>query len=224
MGYHQAGFEVVGVDNRIQVRYPFNFVLGDALSIGWRMMMTGRYDLVHASPPCQKYSDLQKRTGKEYPDLIAPVREMLRDSGLPYVIENVDTAPLENPIMLCGAMFSGLRVYRHRLFETSFDIEAPEHPKHKALVYTFDKRKNHFGRAMSDEMFVQVTGGGNATITEKRKAMGIDWMIHKEINEAIPPAYTKYIGEKFAESRFDSRVGKDSRDIGAGSQLSTVDQ
>jgi DNA (cytosine-5)-methyltransferase 1 len=197
MGYHQAGFEVVGVDNRFQVRYPFNFVLGDALSVGWRMMMSGRFDLVHASPPCQKYSDLQKRTGKEYPDLIGPTREMLQDSGLPYVIENVDTAPLNNPIMLCGGMFAGLRVYRHRLFETSFDIQAPEHPKHKALVYTHDKRKHHYGRAMSNDMFVQVTGGGNAPVAEKKKAMGIYWMINKEINEAIPPAYTRYVGEQF---------------------------
>jgi len=90
--------------------------------------------------------------------------------------------------MLCGGMFSGLRVYSIDCFESNFDLVAPEHPKHKALVYTFDKRKNHFGRAMSEEMFVQVTGGGNASIAEKRKAMGIDWMIHKEINEAIPPA------------------------------------
>lgn len=224
MGYHQAGFEVVGVDNRIQVRYPFNFVLGDALSIGWRMMMSGRFDLVHASPPCQKYSDLQKRTGKEYPDLIGPVREMLQDSGLPYVIENVDTAPLEDPVMLCGTMFAGLRVYRHRKFETNWKLEQPEHQKHTALVYTFDKRKHHFGRALTEDMFVQVTGGGNAPIAAKKAAMGIDWMITKEINEAIPPAYTKYVGERFAESRFDSRVGKDSGDIGAGHQLSRVDQ
>lgn len=197
MGYHQAGFEVVGVDNKIQVRYPFNFVLGDALSVGWRMMMSGRFDFVHASPPCQKYSDLQKRTGKEYPDLIGPVREMLEDSGLPYVIENVDTAPLDG-VMLCGGMFEGLRVYRHRLFEPGgWKFEAPEHPKHKALVYTYDKRKNHFGRALTEDMFVQVTGGGNAPIAEKRKGMGIDWMIHKEINEAIPPAYTKYVGEQW---------------------------
>lgn len=200
-GYHQAGFEVVGVDNRFQGRYPFNFVLGDALSVGWRMMMSGRFDLVHASPPCQKYSDLAKLTGKEYPDLIKPVREMLQDSGLPYVIENVDTAPLENPTMLCGTMFPGLRVYRHRLFETNWGLESVEHPKHKALVYTHDRRKHHYGRAMSEEMFVQVTGGGNASIVEKRKAMGIDWMIHKEINEAIPPAYTKYIGEQFWKTR-----------------------
>lgn len=199
MGYHQAGFEVVGVDNKIQTRYPFNFVLGDALSVGWRMIMSGRFDFVHASPPCQKYSDLQKRTGKNYPDLIGPVREMLQDSGLPYVIENVDTAPLENPVRLCGGMFKGLRVYRHRLFETNWELKEPEHPKHKALVYTHDKRKNHFGRAMSEDMFVQVTGGGNATIAEKRKAMGIDWMIHKEINEAIPPKYCEYIGNQFKE-------------------------
>jgi DNA (cytosine-5)-methyltransferase 1 len=206
MGYHQAGFEVVGVDNRFQRRYPFEFYMDDALSVGWRMMMSGHFDLVHASPPCQKYSDLQKRTGKEYPDLIGPVREMIQDSGLPYVIENVDTAPLEQPVMLCGTMFPGLRVYRHRLFETNWKLEQPQHPKHVALVYTFDRRKHHFGRAMSDEMFVQVTGGGNATIAEKKKAMGIDWMITKEINEAIPPAYTKYVGEQFAKSRLDSRA------------------
>jgi DNA (cytosine-5)-methyltransferase 1 len=210
MGYHQAGFEVVGVDNKIQRRYPFNFVLGDALSVGWRMMMSGRFGLVHVSPPCQKYSDLQKRTGKEYPDLIGPVREMLQDSGLPYVIENVDTAPLENPVMLCGTMFPGLRVYRHRLFETNWKLEQPEHPKHTALVYTFDKRKHHFGRALTEDMFVQVTGGGNAPIAEKKKAMGIDWMITKEINEAIPPKYTKFVGEQFAKSRFDSRARQDS--------------
>ncbi|QQV92380.1 DNA methyltransferase [Streptomyces phage MeganTheeKilla] len=197
MGYHQAGFEVVGVDNKVQTRYPFNFVLGDALSVGWRMMMSGRFDFVHASPPCQKYSDLQKRTGKEYPDLIGPVREMLQDSGLPYVIENVDTAPLDG-VMLCGSMFDGLRVYRHRLFEPGgWELTAPQHPKHKALVYTYDKRKHHFGRKLTEDMFVQVTGGGNAPIAEKRKAMGIDWMIHKEINESIPPAYTKYVGEQW---------------------------
>ncbi len=217
-GYHQAGFEVVGVDNRFQKRYPFNFVLGDALAIGWRMMMSREFDLVHASPPCQKYSDLQKRTGREYPDLIKPVREMLQDSGLPYVIENVDTAPLKNPIMLCGGMFPGLRVYRHRLFETNWDIESPAHPKHKALVYTHDRRKHHYGQPMSDQMFVQVTGGGNASIAEKRRAMGIDWMIHKEINEAIPPKYTKYIGEQFANRRLAQRASKDIRSTDQSNQ------
>ena len=158
--------------------------------------MQGGYDMVHASPPCQKYSDLAKRTGLEYPDLIGPTREMLEDSGLPYIIENVDTAPLKDPIMLCGAMFPDLRVYRHRLFESNLDLVAPQHPKHEALVFTHDKRKNHYGQPMTESSFVQVTGGGNASIADKRRAMGIDWMIHKEINEAIPPAYTQYLGEQ----------------------------
>jgi DNA (cytosine-5)-methyltransferase 1 len=201
MGYHQAGFEVVGVDNKIQKRYPFEFVLGDAFIEGRKLLESGGFDFVHASPPCQKYSDLQKRTGKEYPDLIGPVREMLQASGLPYVIENVDTAPLKNPIMLCGGMFKGLRVYRHRLFESNFRLEQPVHPKHTALVYTHDRRKNHYGRPLTDDMFVQVTGGGNAPVPAKRVAMGIDWMINKELNEAIPPAYTRYVGEQFKNGK-----------------------
>lgn len=195
MGYHQAGFEVTGVDIDYQSRYPYNFVKGDALAIGWRMLMSGGFDMVHASPPCQKYSDLAKRTGLEYPDLIEPTRKMLQDSGLPYIIENVDTAPLIEPIMLCGSMFPDLRVYRHRLFESNIPLVAPEHQKHTKLVFTHDKRKKHYGIKTPD-MFVQVTGGGNATIKEKRRAMGIDWMIHKEINEAIPPSYTQYLGEQ----------------------------
>jgi len=118
------------------------------------------------------------------------------ESGKPYIIENVDTAPLLNPLMLCGGMFKELRVYRHRLFESNIELEVPEHQKHTALVYTHDKRKNHYGQPMSDKMYVQVTGGGNASIREKRRAMGIDWMIHKEINEAIPPVYTRHLGEQ----------------------------
>ncbi len=198
MGYRQAfpDAEIVGVDIAYQKRYPFTFVQGDALEIGRDLLMNERFDFVHASPPCQKYSDLAKQAGGDYPDLIEPVRQMLKECRVPYVIENVDTAPL-NGIMLCGAMFKGLRVYRHRLFETSFEIQAPEHPKHTALVYTHDRRKHHYGKPLTDDMFVQVTGGGNAPVKLKGIAMGIDWMINKELNEAIPPAYTKYIGEQW---------------------------
>lgn len=195
MGYHQAGFEVVGIDINQQDRYPFEFIKMDALEVSLQFL--AGFDGIHASPPCQKYSDLAKRTGRIYPDLIKPTRELLLSSGKPYVIENVDTAPLENPVMLCGGMFKELRVYRHRLFESNWSITVPEHRKHTALVYTHDKRKNHYGVPMSDEMYVQVTGGGNASIAEKRRAMGISWMINKEINEAIPPSYTKYIGEQW---------------------------
>lgn len=199
MGYHQASFEVVGVDidPKHKKRYPFEFIHGDALEIGRDLLQSQSWDLVHASPPCQKYSDLQKRTGKEYPDLIPQTRELLQDSGVPYVIENVDTAPLLNPVMLCGTMFEELRVYRHRLFETSFELAQPDHPKHVAKVYTYDRRKAHFGRDLTDDMFIQVTGGGNAPVPMKRKAMGIDWMANLQLNQAIPPAYSKWIGEQW---------------------------
>jgi DNA (cytosine-5)-methyltransferase 1 len=130
------------------------------------------FDAIHASPPCQSYSDLAKRNGNadEWPRLVEPVRELLVQSGLPYIIENVEGAPLLNPVVLCGTMFPGLRVLRHRLFEANFAIIAPPHGKHPK-VHTFDKRE----------------------------AMGINWMSKNEINEAIPPAYTRLIGEQLLQ-------------------------
>lgn len=194
MGYHQAGFEVTGVDIAHQKRYPFEFIQANVLDLDSEFF--AGFDVITASPPCQKYSDLAKQAGGDYPDLIGEVRDILTATGKPYVIENVDTAPLQDPIMLCGAMFSGLRVYRHRKFESNVMLVAPEHPKHKAKVYTYDRRKHHFGQPLTRDMFVQVTGGGNAPVPIKREAMGINWMINKELNEAIPPAYTSYIGEQ----------------------------
>ena len=125
IGYSRAGFEVVGVDIEPQPNYPLTFIQADALNLDRKFV--GSFDAIHASPPCQSYSDLAKRNGNAdaWPRLIAPVRNMLIKSGLPYVIENVDGAPLRNPIVLCGTMFPGLRVVRHRLFETSFLILHP---------------------------------------------------------------------------------------------------
>jgi len=118
---------------------------------------------------------------------------MLERSGKPWVIENVEGAPLRNPVVLCGTMFPGLRVLRHRLFETNFPLTAPAHPKHPK-VHTFDKRKARFGKTDEWKDFVQMTGGGNCSLAAARDAMGIDWMSKGEINEAIPPAYTEYVG------------------------------
>lgn len=196
MGYQRAGFEVVGIDIVPQPHYPFEFVQADALSVldGW-----GRsgYDVVHASPPCQAYSDLKtKITPDSYPELIEPVRELLIATGLPYVIENVEGAPLLDPITLCGTMFPGLRVLRHRLFESNVALEAPPHSTQHPLVFTYDKRKRHYGKLDQNESFVQVTGGGNCSIANARDAMGIDWMTKHELNEALPPAYTEYIGNQ----------------------------
>ena len=189
-GLHRAGFDVVGIDIKRQPRYPFPFLLGDALSA-----VPYGFDFVWASPPCQRFSDLGHRNGNaaDWPDLIEPARALLQKSGALYCIENVERAPLLNPVMLCGTMFPGLRVLRHRIFEANFPIIAPPHGKHPK-VHTFDKRKAHFGK--TDEMrdFVQVTGGGNSTLAAARDAMGIDWMGKEEINEAIPPAYAEHIG------------------------------
>ena len=195
-GYHDAGFEVTGVDIVEQPNYPFDFICTDAMSLDERFL--GEFDAIHASPPCQAYSVTAKRTGRgaEWPMLIEPARKMLRETDLPYVIENVVGAPLEDPIMLCGTMFPNLRVIRHRLFESNFDIPVPPHMPHRdhPLCHTLDKRKSHYGKTDEWVHYVQVTGGGNCTISAARDAMGIDWMTKKEINEAIPSAYAKHVG------------------------------
>lgn len=195
IGYRDAGFEVVGVDIKPQPRYPLPFIQADALALDPNFIAL--FDAIHASPPCQAYSDLAKRNGNadSWPRLIDPVREMLVRSGLPYVIENVDGAPLFNPVILCGTMFKGLRVIRHRLFEANFPIVAPLHGRHP-ICHTFDKRKGQYGKTNEMQDFVSVNGGGNCSVAAARDAMGIDWMTKNELNEAIPPIYTTFIGKQ----------------------------
>jgi len=198
VGYQRAGFDVVGVDIVPRPNYPLPFIQADALELDPSFIAS--FDAIHASPPCQSYSDLAKRNGNgaDWPRLVEPVRDMLRASKRPYVIENVEGAPLIDAIVLCGTMFPGLRVLRHRLFEANFTITPPAHKKHPK-VHTFDKRKSHFGKTNEWTDFVQVTGGGNCTLAAARDAMGIDWMTKGEINEAIPPAYTEFIGKQLIE-------------------------
>lgn len=201
VGYDRAGFEVIGVDVDDQPNYPFRFVRADALAVlERRVHVAERVDAIHASPPCQRFSDLAKRNGNahEWPDLIEPTRERLVATGLPYIMENVEGAPLIDPVMLCGTMFPELRVLRHRLFESNVRLSAPPHKKHP-LVFTHDKRKAHYGRLDQDTSFVQVTGGGNCSIANARAAMGIDWMTKHELNESLPPAYTEHLGRQLIE-------------------------
>ena len=197
-GYYRAGFDVVGVDIVPQPHYPFQFIQANALDLAPELIQS--FDAIHASPPCQAYSDLAKRNGNGHlwPQLIEPMREILEASGRPYIIENVEGSPLKNFIVLCGTMFPELRVLRHRLFETNFFVFVPPHPPHP-LVHTLDRRKNHYGRTDEWLDYVTVTGGGNCTIAAARDAMGINWMTKKEINEAIPPAYTELIGRSLME-------------------------
>ena len=197
VGYDRVGFKVTGVDIHPQPNYPFDFIQEDVLKLNASFLAL--FDAIHASPPCQSYSTLAKLNGKAdtYPRLIDPVRQLLKKSGKPWVIENVVGAPLRDPIVLCGTMFPPLRVIRHRLFETSFPIPQPFHVSHKEhpLCHTLDKRKKHYGKTCEWSDFVQVMGGGNCSVASAQDAMGINWMKKKELNEAIPPAYAEFVGE-----------------------------
>lgn len=212
VGYHRAGFEVVGVDVAPQPNYPFLFLQADVMDVPLEVL--GTFDAIHASPPCQSYSDLAKRNGNgdDWPRLIEPVRERLAEAGRPYIIENVEGAPLLKPTVLCGTMFPELRVIRHRLFETTFPVHPPIHLKHP-LVHTFDKRKGHYGKTDEWSDFVQVTGGGNCSIASAHDAMGVDWtrLTKREINEAIPPAYSEYIGMELRRHWWEGGMGAKSQ-------------
>lgn len=202
-GYQMAGFRVIGVDNKPQPRYCGDgFIEMDALVFLDRYI-TGEYERAaafHASPPCQGYCRSTNIKGNQnnHERLILPTREKLQAIGKPYIIENVPDARNEiiNPIMLCGTMF-GLRVRRHRYFECSFNITfAP------AMCGCHGKAgRTGAYRSLSrlDKTPLITVTGHNFLVAEARIAMGIDWMIGRELQEAIPPAYTKFIGSHLIE-------------------------
>jgi DNA (cytosine-5)-methyltransferase 1 len=196
-GYYDAGFEVVGVDIVPQKNYPYTFIQADALTFP----LDG-FDAIHASPPCQGYSRsrhirMNRSDRIEHPLLLMTVRERLQRSGLPWIIENVSEAPMPYFLTLCGTMF-GLKVYRHRQFESSILLFSPgqcRHP-HELLpgyvcVYGHHTRGRQIGRYGNNYQRYPVEVG--------RSAMGIDWMTQGELSQAIPPAYTRWIGEQFME-------------------------
>lgn len=201
MGYHRAGFEVVGVDIKPQPHYPFEFHQADAMEYP----LDG-FDVVHASPPCQAYIQRNKNLVTKWPKLIEPTRARLRESGLPYVIENVEGAPLIDPVRLCGTMF-GLLVLRHRLFESNMPITCDLKCDHWgtvadgdfAAVYAFGGKGRRHGRDADGN---RIREPGSKPGPDWSVAMGIDWMNKKELSEAIPPAYAEYVGRQVIEVLF----------------------
>lgn len=183
-GYQQAGFHVTGIDINEQPRYAGDvFVQGDALE--YLAAHGHEYDAIHGSPPCQHYANVTKWRGSadNHPDMLDTTRQMFMASGLPWVIENVPEAPIRSDYLLCGSMF-GLPVRRHRAFETSWRA----YELHQLCQHSPDDLAfMHKGeRAYAD-------------------ALGCGWMSAREGRQAIPPAYTRHVGEALMRVLSDAR-------------------
>lgn len=197
VGYHRAGFDVVGVDLELHPDYPYAMFVSDALAFieaGW--LEAGNFDAVHASPPCPRYSTATPAANRDkHPDLVGPIRKALRASGLPYVIENVPGAPLDNPVMLCGSMF-GLGVRRHRLFETNVPMLAPE-CDHRSQPKVWGVYGDHGD--LNPVTRPDGSSRGNKARDAKHagEVLGIDWMTKwDDLADAIPPLYCEWIGRQ----------------------------
>lgn len=182
MGLHRAGYDVTGVDIKPQPRYPFRFIQADAMTLDW----TG-YDLIWASPPCQRYSTSTPMAYRgNHPDLLPVVLKRVRAQSTPYIVENVEGAQhyMHNPVMLCGTMF-GLGVWRHRWFEIGNSdafFLLPPCNHYAPILVTGTTRRNGIRREHSK--------------AEKTAAIGIDWMTTEGLDEAIPPAYSEFLAQQ----------------------------
>lgn len=198
-GFHNAGWNIIGVDIKPQPDYPFEFHQGDALTLG--PILAKRAHAVHTSPPCQGEGAPAKGTnktlGKQHPRLIPQTRTMLQQIGLPYIIENVAGAAIRHDVKLCGEMF-GLGVIMHRYFELGgWTTNQPPHPRHRGRVRGWRQGLYFDGPYVA----AYGNGGGKATVEEMRQAKRIDWSTnHLGLREALPPAYTEWLGERLLKT------------------------
>ena len=201
VGLARAGFEVEGVDLKCSKNYPFKMHVADAMTFD-----VSGYDFVHASPPCQAYSiaaQTRREAGTVYPDLLAATRDKLAKSGKLYTIENVPGAPMMPAVILCGSMF-GLKLVRHRLFETNFPgliMTTPcQHPKLPVTVCGSGTPSWVRPRLKA------ATGKSQFSEREKRDAMGITWMNRAELSQSLPPAYGEFIGRIMLKHLLTSEI------------------
>lgn len=199
-GYRNAGFFVIGVDIEPQPRYCGDaFIQADGLAVLDNMLYRRharlwlvrhgqvQVDAVHTSWPCQGYSNTHRIRKNDHPRLIEDGRELLDKLELPYIQENVEGAPLLNPVTICGATL-GLHTYRHRLFEANFPITAPEHQPHV-------QQQIKMGRPVREGDFYQAVGNFS-NVDYVRRDMGVEWMTREGIRECVPPVYTEHIGRQ----------------------------
>ena len=228
-GYSDAGFEVVGVDIYPQPNYPYTFIQMDALEF-LRTQDLSSFDVIHASPPCQAHSKCRQlseaRNGGKYgnhEDFIDRTRELLNKIGKPYVIENVDGAPLRNPIALYGSQFNNLYTQRKRLFECNIPIHPPERKMKRHKTPTA-------GNGFGEDGWISICGSGGVRGMNAKQIVlywgfalgGIDWMTRDELAEAIPPQYTEFIGKQIIEyikNRNDRKANETTTYYTYGSDL-----
>ncbi len=233
MGWYLAGSRPIGVDNRPMPRYPFEFHEADALE--YALEHGHEFDVIHASPPCQDASIMRRGRwqDRKHPRLICATRIILQWLGKPYVIENVMGAALRDPVLLCGTQFGlrtrhGAQLRRHRLFELSWPLDAllPAH-YHKpgvSVIGVYGGGQHPQRRRVPATIGVYGHSGGSSsrdyldyscfTVQDRRDAMRIEWMTGAELSQAVPPAYTEFIGrqlmkqlEEICESEKDSCAG-----------------
>lgn len=200
LGYHQAGFDVVGVDIEPQPHYPFDFIQSDALTVD---LCWSDFDAIHASPPCQDHSALSSMAGTHNTGwLLEATRELLETTGLPYVIENVMGAPMRGDVILCGTMFGctidNAELWRHRQFEVGggwqLDHWLPQcaHGQRRHVLGVY----GHADGEDVDRHRRRTRRGWTGSTSQRAEVMGIGWMTSAELAQAIPPAYTKWIGSQ----------------------------
>lgn len=205
-GYYDAGFDVTGVDIVNRPNYPYKFIKADAMEIMKDVEFLKQFDVVHASCPCQHYSKLKYLSGnvekweENHVDLIAPTRELLNKAGVIMVLENVEGAPLINPIKLCGSQFENMYTQRPRLFESNIPLKKPDNPlvRHKTLK---------LGHGIAEDGYITVAGtrtpmGMNEVQTKLYYGFalgGIDWMTLEELTQAVPPVYCEFLGKQIIE-------------------------
>jgi DNA (cytosine-5)-methyltransferase 1 len=205
VGYHRAGFDVIGVDIEWHPSYPYRMIVADVFNI-LDPPFLDQFDAIHASPPCQRYTSLRHRARREYQEMITPTRDTLDAWGGPYVIENVVGAPLNDPVLLCGSMFNlwaecvdGTirQLRRHRLFESNITITPPrpcDHQGQPAGVYGYGGGG-------------QQLRGYKAVGDDARNLLGIPWANINDLAQAIPPAYTEHIGHQLRQTISTNRTG-----------------
>lgn len=198
VGYHRAGFDVVGVDLSAKAlrRYPFPSVRADAV---WFIREHGHeFDIVAGSPPCKAHNDLQRQWKRDHPNLIPPTRAAMISTGRPWVIENVEGAPLIEPLVLCGAAFLlgaicadgvGRHLRRHRLFESNVPLMGG------GCACPAGQSLGIYGTGGGGQM----TRGYKADRAEAAEALGVDWMTRAGLSQAIPPAYTEFLGAQLLD-------------------------